>query len=268
MIVFPELIKWGRLGNQLFEMATTIALAVDHNDSFGFNRTWQGTEWPYFGRFPIDPGSFKEDLPPGPEYREPLFHYSPIPYQPSLRLFGYFFTERYFAHHASLIRALLTPYGVPPKNSYRKACSVHVRRGDYLHLQDQHPVLPMRYYERAGNLMQKRGVEKFLVFSDDPEWCRAAFGHPFEVMPPASDTDHLAQMIACEHHIVANSTFSWWAAWLDPNPDKVVARPSRWFGPVYSHDEKDLWPSDWIRVEVADGHGPTAEGKGALGGIP
>jgi len=250
MIAFPELIKWGRLGNHLFEMATTIALAKDHDDEFGFNRSWNGSPWSYFDRFPIGKlPCFHDQVPPGPEYREPVFHYTPIPYQKDLRLYGYFFSPKYFQHRADLIRSLLTPYGVPDRSAYKNVCSVHVRRGDYVHLQDQHPVLPIRYYETATNMMaQKYGVGHFIVFSDDSAWCRGVFGKNFEIAHDAQDTRHLATMIACEHHIVANSTFSWWGAWLNPAPGAIV-RPSKWFGPAYSHDEKDLWPESWIPVD-------------------
>lgn len=249
MIVYPELIKWGRLGNQLFEMAATISLAVDNKDTFGFNRRWNGIEWLYFGRFPIGREYFHDHIPPGPEYRERLFTYVPIPYQPDLRLFGYFFAEKYFAHNQALIRSLLTPLGVPPTK--RKTCSVHVRRGDYVYLQDQHPVLSMHYYERATNMMaQQFGIERFMVFSDDPKWCAGMFGSNFEIVHDGSDTDHLSKMVSCDHHIVANSTFSWWGAWLCPESDKKVIYPSKYYGPAYSHDTKDLWPKDWIKVEV------------------
>jgi len=223
-------------------MAAAIGLAESNGDTFGFPR------WKYESVFPIQ-GCFCDNLPSGPEYRELRYSYDPIPYQPSLRLSGFFQSEIYFKDHKGLVRELFTPFGVPKRDQYAKIASLHIRRGDYLLLPDKHPILPMSYYDEAVEYLRSNyDVKKFLVFSDDLPWCRDRFMRdPFEVIPDTPPVKQLALTIACEHHIMANSTFSWWGAWLDPNPDKIVIAPKIWFGPGYAHyDTKDLLPPEWI----------------------
>jgi hypothetical protein len=243
MVSFPTMGKIGRLGNHLFQIAATIGFAKLHREEYVFPR------WIHEKDFPIA-GCFFDELPEGPEYKETAFSYQPIPYQSNLRMFGYFQSEKYFAGQEDLIRHLLTPRGVPPFSRYRGTASLHVRRGDYLLLPDHHPILPMDYYTRAMGLLRSAGAGKFLVFSDDLEWCRAHFrGHDIDVVPDMGAIEQLATTIACEFHIMANSTFSWWGAWLDPNPEKIVIAPVAWFGPGYAHfDTKDLIPDGWTRL--------------------
>lgn len=239
MITFPALGRHGRLGNQLFQIAATVATAVDRGVPYGF------PYWSYESCFGLHgcfypPGAMPEE----PEYREQLFSFSPIPAGNQIALHGHFQSERFFVTQAPLIHQLLAPRTRLPRQ--KGVCSVHVRRGDYLNLINHHPVLGRDYYEAA---LEAVGGGPALVFSDDPEWCRGVFlGDRFQVAPPADDWLHLAQMIACEHHVIANSSFSWWGAWLDPTPGVVVApSAARWFGPALSHlDVSDLIPSRWL----------------------
>lgn len=237
MITCPGL-EGGRLGNHLFRMAATIGLARDHDEPYGFPR------WKYEGVFGIS-GCFYDVLPEGPEYQEPRFCYDRISHRRNLRLSGLFQSEKYFTRHSRLVRSLLTPQSMPGR--MKGVASLHVRRGDYLLYPDKHPILPMSYYEEAIGIIIGAGAGKILVFSDDLPWCREQFTRkPFEVIPDLSDTKQLALTIACEHQVMANSTFSWWGAWLNPNPDKIVIAPRAWFGPGYAHfDTKDLIPSEW-----------------------
>ena len=129
--------------------------------------------------------------------------------------------------------------------------SVHVRRGDRgdaLDGPDARPVLDAAYYERAVRHFGK-GF-RFLVFGDDPEWCRRHFTGPdTTVVSGEPDYVDLFLMSRCRHHIIANSTFSWWGAWLNPRDDKVVVAPERWFGPAKSHySTRDLLPQSWVRL--------------------
>lgn len=241
MITFPALGRYGRLGNQLFQMAATIGAAIDAGDEYGFPR------WEHEGRFPVS-GCFLDALPEGSPYQEPHFSHDPIPKMKSLRLHGYFQSEKYFARHASLIRKLLSPSVVVPERP--DAVSVHVRRGDYMLLPTHHPILPMSYFLSAAEALERQGARRFLVFSDDLPWCReqAVFSRPpFEIIPDMGPLEQLALTISCTHHIMANSTFSWWAAWLDPKPGKIIVAPRLWFGPGYAHfDTKDLIPDGWL----------------------
>lgn len=241
MITFPTLGAIGRLGNHLFQMAATIGVALENGDFFGFPR------WRHEDQFMLQ-GCFHEELPAGKDYCEPNFHYRPIPYEPNLRLFGFYQSEKYFKSHPDEIRTLLMPRRIRPK--LRGVASVQVRRGDYLLLPNKHPILPSSYYVEALEYLMERGVSKFMVFSDDLAWCREHFNSPpFDVAPNMSDIEQFEFTLACEHHVMANSTFSWWSAWLDPNPDKIVIAPKQWFGPGYAHfDTKDLIPEPWVVI--------------------
>jgi len=130
-------------------------------------------------------------------------------------------------------------------NLFRGICSIHVRRGDYLKLKNHHPVQGLGYYKEAMKLVP---CDKFLVFSDDVKWCKKVFnGDQFIVSEPAPQEVDFNMMIACSHHIIGNSSFSWWAAYLGDNPDKVVVAPKNWFGPKLAETHKldDLIPPNW-----------------------
>jgi hypothetical protein len=242
VITFPLLGQLGRLGNQLFQIAATVAHALSHHTSFRFPR------WEYEGLFPIE-GCFQDHLTWKLPYKEPHFHYSPIPQSSSLALEGFFQSERYFSACSARIRNLLTPGTVMDQPFRSRTASVHVRRTDYAMNPLRHPPLEMAYYEEAAQRLAGM-VDFFYVISDDPAWCKERFRKPkFHVMPPAPDVVDLSKMISCEHHIIANSSFSWWGAWLDPRPHKTVIAPRQWFGPELAHyDTKDLIPSGWLLI--------------------
>jgi hypothetical protein len=242
VITFPELGNLGRIGNQLFQIAATIGLARDHDDHYGFPR------WPYEGEFGLS-DCFYDSLPDGPLYQEPNFHYDQIPYTPNLRLRGFFQSERYFASHADYVRSALTPLRALETPAMPGTASVQVRRGDYVYLQPKHPLVPMSFYEKAIELLRSHGTRNFLVFSDDLDWCRSqTWPADVAVIPNLGVREQFTMTMACEHHILANLSFSWWTAWLDRKPDKIVIAPQAWFGEDF-RDEfsiRDLLPAEWI----------------------
>ena len=124
--------------------------------------------------------------------------------------------------------------------------SVHVRRGDYTKLQDHHPLCTVEYYEKAMAMFKDHS---FLVFSNDIEWCKENIKGP-RVMysEEESAAKDLQLMASCDHNIIANSSFSWWGAWLNDNQNKKVIAPSNWFGPTCDHSSKDIVPETWIRI--------------------
>jgi hypothetical protein len=244
VIAFPSLGQLGRFGNQLFQVAATLGCAFDHDD---------------VARFPRADASAHLNLPdeawsyapvPGPLYEEPSFSFRPIPYllkDPRTQcqhLRGYFQSERYFERHRGVIRHLLTPRKAAGVAS-EDAVSVHVRRGDYLKFPDVHPPCGMDYYLRALDLV---GGRRAVVYSDDPAWCSQSFGGRADVAPPAPLIDHFCSMLRARHHVIANSSFSWWAAWLAEVPGSVVVAPRQWFGPRGPRDAADLLPQRWTRL--------------------
>jgi len=180
---------------------------------------------------------------------------------------GYFQSERYFADHADTIRAELTLAAPPDAENARwlaeieaepRAVSLHVRRGDYVRnaqFAARHGTCTPDYYARAlAHITEKLGASPVIyAFSDDPDWVRDNLSLPAEIRIPghndaARNTEDLRLMRACRHHIVANSSFSWWGAWLNPRADKIVAAPARWFAdPDYVNP--DIWADGWTRIQ-------------------
>lgn len=237
MISFKELGNFGRTGNQLFQIACTIALALDNNDQYCF------PQWKYEPYFNLH-GCFSNNINAIKTYSEPHFHYAAIPYQPNLDLSGYFQSYYYFQHHEQFIKKTLTPVHIiePQLN----ITSIHVRRTDYLKFSDYHNVSDMNYYEQAMALCPS---EKYYVFSDDIRWCRENFkGNKFEFMEGNHETYDLGLMAKCSNNIIAASSFSWWAAYLNNNPNKIVVAPKKWFGSACNNNTKDLIPKEWSQI--------------------
>jgi hypothetical protein len=135
---------------------------------------------------------------------------------------------------------------------------VHFRRGDYVRNQTfarEIGVLDMDYYHRAVRRLRERSPgAKLYVFSDDIEAVAREFTPtaPYEFVrcvQPWHAHDTIRLMSLCDHIAIANSTFSWWAAWLNPSPTKMVIAPDPWFARS-PHDTSDLVPAAWTRLAV------------------
>jgi hypothetical protein len=180
---------------------------------------------------------------------------------------GYFQSKRYFAGHAATIRADLTPKAAPDPENARwlaeiqaepRAVSLHVRRGDYVrsaHFAARHGTCTPDYYARAlDHIVRQMGTAPVIfAFSDDPDWVRDNLRLPAEIRIPSHNdasrnAEDLRLMSACRHHIIANSSFSWWGAWLNPREDKIVVAPSRWFADP-STQNPDIWAAGWTRID-------------------
>lgn len=193
-------------------------------------------------------------------FNENSFHYNEIPnFIGNLHLNGYFQSEKYFKEYSKEIKELFCYDIIEQENTkpiYKElsensnTCSIHVRRGDYLKSPNHHPTQNMNYYMRAIKQMSKDTV--FFIFSDDITWCKNNFpdlSEKFKFVDGNTDYEDLKIMSLCKHNIICNSTFSWWAAWLNENADKKVIAPSLWFGPAYeSHNTKDLYCENWIKI--------------------
>jgi hypothetical protein len=179
-------------------------------------------------------------------------------------LAGYWSSARYFEGIAPLLRKELTVREEPDEFNAAlagqirecEAVSVHVRRTDYvtdLGTNRHHGALGREYYAAAVEYLTARVAEPhFFVFSDDTAWTRAnlAFSHPatfVEHNGAARDYEDLRLMALCGHHILANSSFSWWGAWLGTRREPVVVAPKRWFADG-KHDTRDLYLPGWTRL--------------------
>jgi hypothetical protein len=200
-----------------------------------------------------------------PVYYEPHFHVDPHFFQSrrDALITGYWQSEQYFQPIASQIR---TTFTLPVKGEQNRqweqrimaaeAVSLHVRRGDMVSNPDVarvHGACDLEYYREAARKIAEGLTEpEFFIFSDDPEWCleHLKLDHPVHVVSNNQGDDawqDMQLMRMCRHHIIANSSFSWWGAWLNPSESKKVIAPARWFNAA-NHDLRDLLPKDWMRL--------------------
>jgi hypothetical protein len=199
----------------------------------------------------------------GTVYREPHFHYDPAfeRLTAPVRLEGYFPSPRYFAGYEDTVRHDLAPPAADDAESRRlapriasgDAIALHVRRGDYVSRPKINQLMgtcSVAYYEAA--LARIPGDGTVFVFSDDIAWAKANLPRtrPTVFVGEASPRAGLADlwlMALARHHIIANSSFSWWGAWLGQRPDGTTIAPARWFADS-ANDVKDLFPASWIRI--------------------
>lgn len=178
---------------------------------------------------------------------------------------GYWQTEKYFRDHADRVRAgleITTPPMPETADVMREqdkvfAVSLHVRRGDYVSnakFNATHGTCDLDYYSRAAEHVAKacKGDVVFFAFSDEPEWVRDNLRLPHDMRIVShngvlTNYDDIRLMSRCRHHVVANSSFSWWGAWLNPDPDKMVIAPKRWFADP-DMQQHDIVPEDWLRL--------------------
>lgn len=138
----------------------------------------------------------------------------------------------------------------------RESVSIHVRRGDYAHNPETasyHGLMNFDYYKKAIDLIKtKLNHPYFFVFSDDKAYVKELFGdfnNLVIIEECERDIDDLCLMSNCKHQIIANSSFSWWGAWLNQNQNKIVIAPNQWFNDVSMQlQTKDLIPSRWIKI--------------------
>lgn len=177
-------------------------------------------------------------------------------------LHGYWQSERFFGSYSDRVRSAFHFISEPgPLNeevfadiAAHRSASVHIRRGDYLSSKNSAIYSQCRpdYYLSGMKLLQDRvGPLRFFIFSDDPDWAGAFFdGKEFDFRvvshnSGASSHNDMRLMSACDHHVIANSTFSWWGAWLNPNLDKIVIAPRQW---MYGTPSSSIVPDGWIRL--------------------
>ena len=250
----------GGLGNQMFQIAAAAAIAWRNDDApvFDLDNHYlplQGRKASNYVNNIFRNVDFKENLDIKSVYREPHHHYSKILYYENLCIIGYFQSEKYFSDYGDKIKEL---FSLPKKdNDYLsekygktlslKTTSIHIRRGDYLQFSNIHPSCGQEYYSKA--MKNIPDTEKFIIFSDDPQWCKENFrGERFLVVEGEEDYIDMHLMSRCDNNIIANSSFSWWAAWLNNNPQKNIIAPAKWFGDDGPQDEQDMLPENWTRI--------------------
>lgn len=252
----------GQFGNQMFIIAAATSLALDHGaaplfpdllapknpkDNISFN--YQKVFYHLNTRKPSNRPKF--------HYQETSFNYAKIPFVPNMEITGYFQSEKYFINHKNEILKLFAPH--PEIVNYLnekytdiinhpETVSVHVR--SYLKEdpeQKAHITYGVEFFEKAIMLFPETAL--IVVFSNQIEWCRQNFSHiPRNLRFIEGEEHHydFYLMSMCKHNIICNSSFSWWAAYLNRNPRKIVIAPPLWFNPSYIASTPDLLPPEWV----------------------
>jgi len=261
MIGFDYLGKAGQLGNQMFQFAATKGIAVNRgydmcipqhdevfHDGIG-NYLKIELDNPFTIQVPRGMIKGKVIQEQGFHFNEDLFNSCPD----NVSLYGFFQTEKYFKHIEDTIRHDFT-FNSKIQNECKpiveevldqSPIALHIRRGDFLINSGNHHNLSLEWYEEA--LSKFDPDREVVLFTDDPFWaCSQELFKPdrFLLSDGNSSYHDLYLMTQCSDFIIANSTFSWWGAWL-ANTGRVIA-PSKWFGPNNAHlNTKDLYPSGW-----------------------
>nr|WMC98750.1 alpha-1,2-fucosyltransferase [Aminobacter aminovorans] len=276
---------YGGLGNQMFQFAMGRAMALRSRSALVLDTRWFDSSPSVsfrLGHFNIGPAVTSGTLPPRrrqerlsyylwhatgrfpTRVRENGLGFDPAMLSPrsNLWLDGYWQSECYFADCIEVIAndfRIVTPPS--PENARHLAAiaacpaiSLHVRRGDYLLPENQalFAACSRQYYARAVDMMMSKMTEEpvIYVFSDDPDWARDNLAFPVEKRVMGhngrdADYEDMRLMSACRHHIIANSSFSWWGAWLNPSPDKIVIGPAEWFADPKASNP-DILPDGWL----------------------
>jgi len=249
MLSFDNLGNLGRLGNQMFQYAALKGIARNRKFDFCIPAK-QYIEDNIQNVFKFKCNKL---ITNNFSTAEPHFHFSEKLFntcENDVNLFGYFQSEKYFANIKEEIRSDFS-FDSDTSNfckRYLKTIhdgsefiSLHIRHGDYQKIPHIHPMLDVDYYEKALSFYDK--TLPVLVFSDDRDWCKSVFkGDRFFIQKGDTKTD-LCLMSLCNHHIIANSTYSWWGAWLSKST-QVIA-PKTWFSPSITHDTSDLYCPSW-----------------------
>lgn len=197
---------------------------------------------------------------------EKYYHFDPgvLKLPDNIYLEGYWQSEKYFSDIEDVIRREFTVKMEPdPMNRQiaesierSEAVSVHVRRGDYVLNPSTsvfHGICTLDYYREAiENIASHAQRPHFYFFSDEPEWVKENLnpGYPATFIDhngPDKACEDMRLMSLCKHHVIANSSFSWWGAWLCRNPEKIVIAPKRWFKKE-DMNTRNLIPEKWIRI--------------------
>jgi hypothetical protein len=296
----------GGLGNQLFQIYTTMALSIEMKTNFNFPRNKMeidkrsDTYWDNFLK-ELNKSTSIIDIKKMqyPIYKEKEFKYNKIQILPdvfrkngNVMLYGYFQSYKYFdKEYKSISRYIgIDESRLEVRKTYYKkyeninVISVHFRMGDYKALQNCHPILKDEYYINSIKFilhkMQNTKKWKVLYFYEEEDKieienkvkkinaaCKEyleqqkrennrenKFDQEIEFErggePKMKDWQQLLLMSCCQHNIIANSSFSWWAAYFNDNLDKIVCYPETWFGPQLSHhDTSDLCPQSWNKIK-------------------
>jgi len=243
MITFNKLGSYGRFGNQLFQYAALYSIAKTRGYEFGvpYNNRSENeyNDFCLIDCFPNLSAKDSLDIKQIHKAQQHVFEYNAgifgIP--DNTDICGYFQSEKYFIDYRKQIlneyqfnKSILNEATNIRSLTNKPVISVHVRLGDYVHQPQNHPVCSVDYYHAALKLLPDDLM--LFIFSDDMEKASEIFknlGRPVAFIDTKNKYIDMCVMSMCNYHIIANSSFSWWGAWLAQS--KIVVAPSQWFGP-------------------------------------
>ena len=279
----------GGLGNQLFMIFATLAYGIQHNVKVVFPRHncyYDPTRHIYWDTFLPELKVFTTENPDNEvseeqrnsfvKYGEQGFGYRPFPDfgEQNTCLVGYFQSPQYFTPVQSSIYQLinLSDKKRELQNRFpqyftenKTTVSMHFRMGDYKSKRKYHPIMNYEYFEQALQYIVTKvsfvdgGRVLYFCEREDNEFVEGHIRrlqglHPMveflKVDDQIPDYDQLLIMSCCSHNIIANSTFSWWGAYLNENPAKIVCYPSVWFGESYTHNHLGMMPIEWLKIDA------------------
>jgi len=274
----------GGLGNQIFQIFATISYAIKSKNRFEFlavKTLGSGTttvRYTFWNTFFLNLKIFLTNkLPQLHVIKEKGFPYNELPINEMIgkdtMIFGYFQSYKYFHSNYNIICRLIGLGRMKDKllqklditnEELDNVISIHFRIGDYKKIQDYHPLATYDYYERALIYIQDSNKDiKFEIMyfceEDDIEDVLTSIDKLVIKFPSykftrgektLEDWEQLLLMSCCHHNIIANSSFSWWAAYFNFYKDKIVCYPSVWFGEKANNDTRDLCPPDWKKIPV------------------
>lgn len=279
----------GGLGNQLFQIFTTISYAIKSKNKFyfinveclndGSTCTKRYTFWNSLF-YKLKPFLIEKIIPFSKIIHQNGFLFNEIEISElidkDICLQGYFQSEKFFKNNYSTIYKMLdidkqktkilnffNENNINETINFKNTVSLHFRLGDYKALQHYHPIMKYEYYNKALNLIQNKdtNITTILYFceEEDIEIIMDTINLLKNDSPSLNfirasnslnDWEQLLLMSCCENNIIANSSFSWWGAYFNTNPNKVVCYPSLWFGQGIPNDTKDVCPLEWFKIEA------------------
>lgn len=248
----------GRLGNQLFQYAVTIAYSIKYNVPYCIPaKTERPKEWKAYQIGNVKYAPELSHFHKAWIYTEPSLKYTEIPELnfDTVLLDGMFQSYKYFDSYIEQIRNIFNF----PQNPI-DAVAIHVRRGDYLKFPNDYPVVSNDYIYKAINELRQKGHAKFKVFSDGMDWCKENInaqipqceGCTFEYSEGKNEIEDFTEILNCKHQIISNSTFSYWGAMLNNNPEKIIICPheDNFYGKKKKYiNVETLYPDSWIRIK-------------------
>ena len=252
----------GGMGNQLFQLAFSMALELrGYKTQLNRDSLVEGTHREYslehFGYFPMG-------APQGPNISEKSLRFNEAYLNPPdpCTMYGYWQSEKYFKDIEGKVRHILDSQGPRFSSHYSSSAvlqawekiynsdsiALHVRRQDYLTLQHFHGMPSLDYYRRGvEDIRSRRYNTSVFVFSDDQQWCRENFSKDYYIVTGTDKYEDLRLMSSCNHAVIANSSFSWWGAWLQQKLGGIIIAPERWFvDPAV--DDADIVPDRWTKI--------------------